>query len=604
MAEFHSIDGQALTPSSFGQINPATNSWVPIRYTGTYGTNGFYLPFNDATSTTTISQDRSGNGNNWTSSGISVTSGVTFDQMLDSPTNSYATLDPNNRTDSSAVLANANLSYTSGGNRYAASTIRMDSGKWYIEARMASAPSTGQFCFGLSSRASAVGANNDPGFSADTYAFYVPSTAGNRGYWTNSAQVFNVGAALDETRDYKIAVDVDLGRVWLGYDNVWFNSSGATTGDPANNLNPTFTVAAGTPLWAILQTGSSNVGHINFGQRAFAHTPPTGFVALNTANLSTPTISRGDDGFAVVTRAGSASPVSVTGLRFAPDFVWTKSRTTADNHNVADRVRGTSLNLATNLTNAEDTVGRLTAFNSDGYTLAGGAGATNAAGQNFVDWVAREGAAYGFDIAAYAGTGAAQTPTHALNAQPHMMIVKARGAATNPDWFVYHRGIATPQSNRLFLNGTGAATASSAWNNTAPTSSVFSVNTDLSQSGINYVAYLWTSIPGFSLFGSYTGNGSADGPFVWCGFRPRFVMVKNVSAAGAWGIGDAARNPSNIVSLPLFADSANAEGGVYDFDYTANGFKVRNTNVTYNTSGQTYIFAAFAENPFKFANAR
>jgi hypothetical protein len=586
MAEVNFIDGQALTPSSFGQTDPATGAWVPKKYTGTYGTNGFYLPFNDATSTTTISQDRSGNGNNWTSSGISVTSGVTFDQSTDTPTSNFCTWSPLKQSGSGlAALSAANLRFNGSSGESVIGTQGMSSGKWYWEIVYSTLGTTPD-----------VGIIQLPGNMSSYPAgqkHYLYRSDGNK----RSDGPGPVAYAATWTTGDVIgtAFDADAGSITFYKNNV---SQGVAFSGIAASEYPFFPGAS----------VNASTGDVNFGQRPFVYTPPTGFVALNTKNLPTPPIKRGDDGFAVLTRAGSNSPVTVTGLRFAPDFVWTKSRNTADHHNVADKVRGTSLNLQTSNSNAEDTLGILTAFNSDGYTLGGAFGRTNAAGQNFVDWVAREGAAYGFDIVTYTGNGANRTISHALGAVPHLMIGKRRDGSAS--WTVYHRNMnGTPAAGFLLLNTTSAYSASSSiWNSTAPTSSVFSLGTDinLNTSGALGVMYLWTSIPGFSHFGPYTGNGSSDGPFVWCGFRPRFVMIKRVDSTGGWWMVDTARFPNNqITNAALTANSSAAEGGSgYGLDILSNGFKPRDVGSDYNASGGTYIFAAFAETPFKYANAR
>ncbi len=209
----------------------------------------------------------------------------------------------------------------------------------------------------------------------------------------------------------------------------------------------------------------------------------------------------------------------------------------------------------------------------------------------------------------YTGTGANRTVAHNLGIAPAMMIVKNRDSAQN--WVVYHKNSnATPQNYILRLNTTDAALASSgSFNNTAPTSTEFTVGTlpALNGSGNNMLAYLWAEVPGFSKFGSYTGNGSADGPFVYCGFRPRFLLVKLASTSTtSWAIYDSARNTFNIEQNSLFADLSNAElvNAANAIDFLSNGFKVRTTNATWNFSNGTMIFAAFAEHPFKYALAR
>ncbi|MCA2979316.1 MAG: hypothetical protein INH37_13590, partial [Myxococcaceae bacterium] len=330
-----------------------------------------------------------------------------------------------------------------------------------------------------------------------------------------------------------------------------------------------------------------------------------------TANLSTPTILRGDDGFQATTRTGTGATASVTSLRFQPDLVWIKRRDSAGTSVLTDAVRGTNAQQFSNQAVADETqTNALTAFNSNGYSLGNNNSGTftqnnvNFNTATYVDWAWREGATYGFDIVLDSGTSANKTVAHALNAVPHMMFRKCRNV--NRSWRVYHRNAnANPATGSLILDSTAAFTVdATGWNNTVPTSSVFTVGTGYNVTGENYVTYLWTSIPGFSLFSSYTGNGSTDGPFVWCGFRPRFVMIKRVDSTGDWLMNDAARSPSNVVGENVWANLSNAEAVSNRLDFASGGFKLRNNFAEHNASGGTYIFAAFAETPFKTANAR
>jgi len=601
IAEFINTGRVATNPAvgAFGQFDSTTNSWVPRRYTGTYGANGFYLPFNDAASTTTISQDRSGNGNNWTSSGISVTSGVTFDQMLDSPTNNYAVLHPLRTT---GTLSNANLRFqataAAGNQQPTSSTIYFDVAAatgFYWEVVNAS-PNSG-VGFGLVRdnvvwhTLNSTGVNN-----TDGSINYNPS---NGTLYVNNSLVGTFATmGLTDT----LSARVQSGNLWLAVNGTWMNSG-----------NPVATGLTGNwaPSAAAISTSNSIDCQFNFGQRPFAYTPPTGFVALNTANLSTPTIQRGDDAFFAGLRTGTGAAASRSDLRFPPDLTWIKGRSVAYSHGVFDRVRGASQRLVPNLTNAEDTLGGVTAFNANGFSLGTNIN-FNENLATYVDWAWREGAAYGFDIVTYTGTGAAgNNVAHSLNAIPHFGIVKTRSAAGQA-WAVRHRSLTA--GHNLRLNTTDASGLASGFGSGGiadfASSSTFTFtqgSTDwlnANGNGATYVAYLWTSIPGFSLFGSYTGNGSADGPFVWCGFRPRFVMIKRVDSTGDWLMNDAARSPSNVVGENVWANLSNAEAVSNRLDLAAGGFKLRNNFAEHNASGGTYIFAAFAENPFKFANAR
>jgi hypothetical protein len=296
---------------------------------------------------------------------------------------------------------------------------------------------------------------------------------------------------------------------------------------------------------------------------------------------------------------------------FKPDLVWVKSRSAATDNKLTDSVRGVTKGLISNTTAAEttDTQG-LTAFNTNGFTVGTNTDYNNLAATYVAwQWQAGQGltssntngtitstvsvnASAGFSIATFTTSGGYSTGTvgHGLGVAPAMYIVKNRnGSAIH--WNTYHQSLGNTQA--LYLDLTNAAATSSAfWNNTSPTSSVFSIGTNLYASQ-DYVAYCWTPIAGYSAFGSFSGNGLTDGTFIYTGFLPRFVMVKRTSSADDWRILDTARNTYNVMNLELYPNAASAETTVTDFDVLSNGIKLRNL-----FSG-TYIYAAFATNPFK-----
>jgi len=332
------------------------------------------------------------------------------------------------------------------------------------------------------------------------------------------------------------------------------------------------------------------------------------------------------------TGTGATQVVSnaVNGVSMQPDLVWLKIRSGAANHILIDAVRGYDKYLGSNTTAAEATsTDQFTSFNSNGFTLGANSGAggnTNQNGSTYVGWQwnaggstvtntsgsitssVRANTTAGFSIVGYTGTGANATVGHGLGVAPSMIITKVR-STSGADWSVYHTS--TGNTKSLFLDTTAAPTTSANfWNNTSPTSSVFSVGISggTNNSGNTMIAYCFAAVAGYSAFGSYTGNGSTDGPFVYLGFRPRFVMFKRTDVANAWLIYDTGRNTDNVVNKYLFANASDAENtgsGSSDLiDFLSNGFKVRCSNAAENASGGTYIYAAFAENPFKYANAR
>lgn len=591
------VGGSQLTPSSFGQTDAATNMWVPKVYAGSYGTNGFRLTFADTTSTTTLGYDTSGNGNNWTLTNFSVTAGVTYDPSVDVPTNSYARFSPigimGGASTGPATLSEANTKAVGGAltGRTHISDFAMppNSGVWFWEAVCISG--TAYFVTGILRNGTTTG--NDIGSTANGYT-YRGDTGNKRTNSTNSAY----GATF--TTNDVIGCKFDSNSGTLEFFKNGTSQGVAFTGIASDFYFPAFGHDSMTLVF-------------NSGWRPFAYPSNQGSAkTLCTDNISTPSIKKPSVQFNPVLYTGTGASLSVTGVGFQPDLVWIKSRSAATDHALYDAVRGVQNQLESNTTTAEttETTG-LTAFGSDGFTV-GALAQVNTNTATYVAWNWKEGATPGFDIVTYTGNGANRTISHALGAVPHLIIVKGRSGAIGgaQNWRVYHRNAnASPQSGGLYLSLTnGFTTDSTWWNNTAPTSSVFSVGTD---TGVNsgdgtYVAYLWTEIAGFSRIGSYAGNSSSDGTFVECGFRPAFVMIKRVDTVEGWTIHDDQRDAFNAPGNNLRAQNANAENasGTFALDLLSNGFKPRNTDGTYNASGGTYVFAAFARSPFKYANAR
>jgi hypothetical protein len=600
MTEINFIDGQALTPSSFGETDAITGVWKPKKYAGTYGTNGFFLNFSDNSSNTatTIGKDYSGNGNNWTPNNISVTSGSTYDSMLDVPTlwadggngrGNYCTLNPLDKN-AGTTPSNANLTWTASTPwRSARATFGMTTGKWYWEVTASGANNM----HGIGTATAAVSDNNYPGKDANGWGYF--DSNGNK--FTNGSGS-SYGASYTTNDVIGVAFDADNGTLT-------FYKNGTSQGTA-------FTGLTSGPYFPMVGNEGST-SHSNFGQRPFAYTPPTGFKALNTQNLPEPVIKKGNQYFDAKAYTGNGGTQTISGMQFAPDLVWIKNRGSVTDHGLFDTVRGATKRISSNLANAESTeVNSLTAFTSDGFTV----GATQDFNQNgvgLVGWQWKEGATPGFDIVTYTGTGANRTIAHNLGVAPAMMIVKRRDSGPS-SWTVWHSSFSSIEY--IYLNLTNAKSSSSGstvWNSTLPTSSVFSLGTysDVNASGGTHVAYLFAEVAGFSRFGSYTGNGSSDGTFVFCGFRPRWIMIKRTdSSPFSWCVVDTSRSPANTsvnggMQNLLFPNNSNAEDTGADMcDGVSNGFKFRQGASSFNASGGTYIFAAFAENPFKYALAR
>ena len=330
------------------------------------------------------------------------------------------------------------------------------------------------------------------------------------------------------------------------------------------------------------------------------------------------------------TGTGAAQTVSnaVNGVSFRPDLVWVKGRSFASYNGLIDSVRGRAYDLYSNATSAEETSGStedLTAFTSSGFSLGTPARfGSNNSGQTYVGWQWKAGGTAvsntagsitssvsanptaGFSVVTYTGTGSNATVGHGLGVAPQMIIVKNRNSA-GFNWVSWHIGL-TSGAYYINLNTTAAqGSDATVWNSTVPTSSVFSIGTSppMNTNGNTQVAYCFAPVAGYSAFGKYTGNGSADGPFVYLGFRPRFVLIKRTDVANDWVIYDTSRSTYNAALQLLYPNLSNAEvSSGTDIDIISNGFKIRNTNNYCNASGGTFIYMAFAENPFKYANAR
>ena len=621
MTETNFVDGQALTPSSFGEYDSITGVWKPKKFTGTYGTNGFYLNFSDNSASTaaTIGKDYSGNGNNWTPNNISVTAGTTYDSMLDVPTpfadggngrGNYAVMNP--LDNSGATISNGNLQVAANTGTFQAvrSGFVLPTGSWYVEVTATTGTGNGNSALGIALQSAALstisGASNFLGSSSTSWGY---SSNGN---------VYNNNSIITAT-----------GVTWAAAAVIGITFDGSTLKFYKNNVLVTTVSSIPTGSYCIASSFySSDACAFNFGQRPFTYTPPSGFKALNTQNLPDATIKNGASYMAATLYTGNATVRSISnggnntiGTTFQPDFVWIKSRTpTAWSHELFDALRGPLNYLSTNLTAANQVEATsLTAFDSNGFSTgvwapingsgeslvawqwnAGGSTVTNTSGS--ISAQVRANPTAGFSVITWTGTGANATVGHGLGVAPSMIINKPRGVGDN--WISWHTTLGS--TGYIYLNLTNAsATAASVWNSTLPTSTVFSVGTssNINSSGQTMVSYCFAAVAGYSAFGSYTGNGSASGTFIFTGFRPRFVMMKNTTIAGnSWVIQDTSRSVHNSVNAYLAAESSGTEGTGVPMDMLSNGFRL--TSASQNDNGSIFIYMAFAENPFKYSLAR
>ena len=592
-----------------------------MKYTGSYGTNGFYITGADSAD---LGADDSGNGNDFTSSGLAAA-----DQVTDSPTDNFSTM---NALGSGFVvagsIADGNLQVTTGtaieGEWYFG-TQRLQ-GNVYWEVYINSIGNSRLWC--------GVGIDGDDYAHASSDHWMIYSFNGT---FYDQGSAGNTSSAISATSTLQFAFSEDNDALWVGVDGTWLYSAtqaeieAFTTTNKANS-----TSFGGVDLFPVVGTGSStNVVTYNFGQTAFTHTKPTGYSAVSTANLPDPTIADPSAYFQTTLYTGNASTQEVNqsgNSTFEPGFVWIKTRSNAASHALFDQVRGVNKQIRSDSTGTEYTAysDLLTAFDADGFTL--GADATvNNVNVNAYTYAAWQWAAdgtsgssntdgsitstvsadttSGFSIATYTGNATVgATVGHGLGVAPKMVIVKSRSNAEN--WIVGHDSIGWTKA--AYLNSTSAPfTLDIYWNNTAPTSSVVELHDHVTTngSGYTYVMYSFAEVEGFSKIGSFTGNGSTtDGPFIYTGFKPEFFMWKRTDSGtyGDWTMMDAARDPFNMVEKNLRANSTMADDtGEADLDFVSNGIKHRGgSSARFNQSGAAYIYMAFASSPFKTATAR
>ena len=602
-------DGFALGQLKF---NDTLVSGTPSYGTSAAGLNSFYLNFSDNSSNAALGTDTSGNNNTWTVANLSVAAGANNDSLVDTPTNgtqtdtgaggevvgNYATFNPLDKT-SGITLSDGNLKATgqaNGSDRVRGTIAIPRSGKWYFEFTLGSA------FYGY------IGISNIDGTKL------VGRNEDGRKY-TEAGHVSTPFASI--TAGDVVGVALDNNTTLTFYKNGVAEST-------------TVTVDSNTDYFAMANFYNA-IYILNSGQRAFAYTAPSGYKALCTSSLPTPTIEDGTKYFDTVLYTGNGSTQSITGLGFSPDFVWLKGRNVAYHHRLFDVIRGQS-SLSSDRTNAEGTSGNssLTSFDTNGFSITQTSDESyNQSTKTYVGWAwdagtstdtnntagsitptgVRANASAGFSIVSWTCNGSTnQTIGHGLNATPEFMIFKNRDRATN--WTVFHKSVTTTTQKVLYLNSTAAVAdysgGSSTWWNALPTSSVFSVG-DTSTAvnhtnGDKMITYCFAPVEGHSAMGLYVGNGSADGPFVFTGFKVAWLMVKNASTSGeTWTIYDAARDPHNLATnrlQPNAADEETSGTAARDKDFLSNGFKIRGTSGEQNTNGNNYIYVAFAENPF------
>ena len=597
LTEINLVDGSALTPDTFGLTDTSTGRWIPKALTGiTYGTNGFRLQFG---SSSALGDDTSGNNHDF-----SVTNLVAGDQTTDSPTQNHATLAVNGPNVSSS-FSEGNLKATfptSSAMTGGLSTLKMVSGKYYMEATVDSISSAG-LVLGIMGSDRYTATNEFTGRRFDAYGYYSVDGKLFNNYDGNSTS-FTFGNSYTTSDVIGIAVDLDNDKLYFSKNGTFQNSANPSAGTGGHSIISAKSTTAGFYRFCLTDggTGSTDIVTANFGQKSFTYTPPTSFVALQQDNL--PETSKGVSG-----------------------FVWIKERTASSNHQIYDSSRGAGKLIMSSSTNAESTrTDALYKFLKGGYAV-GDNSSINGSGDSVVawNWVANVGntasngngsitstvqvnQTAGFSIVEFTTPSTTQdfTVGHGLSVAPRVFFFKRLDSTSG--WAFYHQDVFDANGNQytLFLNTTAASAApnpGTAMYPSATTATTFSLRAGASiASSANCVAYCFNEVDGYSKFGKYTGNGNADGTFVYTGFRPAWLMIKSTGSAN-WYIIDTKRDPINPTGQHnINADTTSAESsnaGLASLDILSNGFKNRQGAGTgINNSGQAYIYMAFAEHPF------
>ena len=618
IAELHYTSGYAYDATAFGYFDDQTGIWKPKKYTGSYGSAGWHIDFSDKTSTTTLGYDKSGNGHHFTANNISVSSGTGNDSLLDTPTNCFPTwsrLSKNN----SHTYSKGNQKVTTYANNQSGCVSTFGApprGKWYCEYHA------------LSSHLFA-------GVTPDTYrgtgnvitpdgtvAYYVEGTKYIGANPTSYGDGFGQGDLIG------IALDMDGKKVTFYKNNT---SQGAI--DLVDTTNGHLIVTA-------VGTGLNLSSYINFGQQEFTYTPPTGYKKICSANIvpDDPIIIRPKRHFDTVLYTGNGSTQSITGLEFKPDLVWIKQRNTQRDNQLYDVVRGATKRVRSNTTDAEDTKSAgLTSFDYGGFSLgdhqgvnvssgtyvawcwkAGGAAVTNNDGSITTQVSANQEA--GFSIVTYTGNGTnGATIGHGLGKAPAMRFGRATSdigtvGSAGAHWTWNHQSLNAgmnggSSAGTVFINLTQAeennnhgaigavssttATLSDGSSGTAPRPHV-------NQSGETYVQYFWAEIPGYSKFGKYKANDSADGSYIHLGFKPALIVIRKITGEDTvvYDIERHTKNPVGRINGRLYWSLSNTESGsTEDLDICATGFKLRKHTGIINGGSSEYIYMAFASQP-------
>ena len=611
LAETQLIDGSALTPSSFGFTDSQTGMWMPKRYEGSYGTSGFRLDYSDNSSTSALGIDKSPNGNDFTVNNFSVSSGDGNDSRTDTPTLRKATLNSITGWTYNATLKNGALEMTGSAGFKEISTIAVDgTSKFYYELVRTNA--AGWQLVGIF-----IGQPNNPSNALTNSAIW--------GFASTQAQYF--GGTYTSTSnvpswavDNVMGIKYENGTLKLYKDGTLATSN--ATGIPTSDI-----------IFAYIANDNTNAASfVRFDSDSWTQATAAGVDStweLSGKNLppNVPSIRPQKHFDTILYTGNGTSGHSISGLEFKPDFVWIKNRDGTYYHNLSDTVRGITRSVNSNANDAEVNYSNISAVHDHGFVV-GASELVNKNSQNLVAWCWKAGGAAvansdgdtasqvsvnteaGFSIVTYTGTGSSTTIGHGLGKKPEMIFMKSRSATG--DWAVLDEANSTAEYT-FYLNDNNAYGSSSGYTfyaDTPPTSSVWTVNSAsaTNANGVTYVAYCWTSIPGYSKIGKYSGNSSSDGAYVHLGFRPAWVLFKRNDYGGNWFIVDNKRDVDNECTRDLYPNTNGTETDNTNFvDFLSDGFKLRTTGTAVNAG--TIVYMAFAEQsgetPFEtFANAR
>ena len=642
LSEVHFIDGTALSASSFGQTG-AYGEWKPKKYGGSYGTNGFFFEFKQtgtSQNSSGIGADTSGNDNHWAVSNI-----ASHDVMLDNPTNNFSVMASNDYGGATA-FRDGGLFIRDSGTVLGLSTIRPTSGKWYWEVDLDGRYSGSPYWGALFSPANEDGDSHDYDAIGTSNVRIVSYSGGD--FITVEGGTLNAShGPWPHDHIWGFAYDVDAGKLWIS-KNGDFTAVGVSGSNPSTATNPAATGLGSHCIPAFGPIGSTSTQfnaflRANFGADGtfagaqtsggesddngygdFKYDVPSGFLSICTKNLPEPPVKPRKN-FNTILYTGTGASASHT-LGFRPNLVWGKKRNAGQNHWLINDVGDVNKWLATDNSNDEGTEANGTTFDANGFTTASndlfynnggnyvvwawkgngtGTAVTNESGS--LDSTVSANTSAGISIINYQGNATSgATFGHGLSSAPELVIVKNRDS----DGFGWVSGwTALTFEKNLVLNTTdGVGDETGQWNDTATSSTLITLGSDngTNKSGDDFICFAFHSVDGFSRFGKYNGNGSADGDFIYTGFKPKFVIIKSLASSTPWMIFDSERDSFNPVSTYLLTYNNAAEGSAPSsnaIDFCSNGFKQRGSHADMNSNGQDYVYMAFADIPLKYANA-